>query len=873
MIKHSVSVFLCLMMPIALSAKIKSKQQDTTVAPILYNLTTVNDTTHTQIDEIPTVTLEDEETSDEGGSDQAVSPVLNAGRDPFMSAASFNFSIARFKIRGYDGDYFDTYMNGIPTEYIDNGFGAFNLWAGLNDVTRNRENVLGLRPSTFAFSGIGGLYAIDSRAGKQRKQLSVTLGTSNRTYDIRGGLTYGTGITKKGWSVCVSLFGRWAKTGYIKGTAMQSVSYFVSVQKFFKKENLSLTIFGAPTKQEKASAAVQEAYDLAGTNYYNPNWGYQNGKVRSARVEYRHQPTFILNHEWTPKDNMNLTTAMGYSFGERSLSTIERNMNVDDPRPDYYKYLPSYLSDSTEAEDRDQLTQLIKNDPNILQINWDRLYDVNRLPARDTTINDVNGVAGNNVSGKNSVYVLADNTQFYHRFNFNTVYNVTVKKIDITAGLTYQFQKVNNYKRIKDLLGGDFYLDQNSFTEDSLTTNVSATYSDVNQPNHVVKVGDKFGYNYASVVHKTSVWAQANQHLKHIDWFVAAEFSNTTQWRVGYYKNGLNPNNSEGKSKTYSFNNFSVKGGLTYKINGRHYLYANGSYQTKAPFWDNLFISPRTRNLANDNIKNEKIGSFEAGYIWNSPRVKLRATGFFTDFKDGSNVLTYFDDDYFGLASYTLTNINKRHFGGELGVEAQIYKGLSATLVAAIGKYYYTSRQIGTLTIDNQPELIQQETVYSKDFYVANIPQQAYTLGLNYRSKKFWYVSANVNFFDRFYTEFAPTHRTERATELVPYQSDQWYGIVNQERYNKKGQWTLDLSGGYSWRLKSTFRKMSGKNAGKYYLVLNSGISNLTNNKKFIVSGREQLRFDYTEKNATKFANKYTYAYGINFYLNLTFRF
>lgn len=236
MIKHSVSVFLCLMMPIALSAKIKSKQQDTTVAPILYNLTTVNDTTHTQIDEIPTVTLEDEETSDEGGSDQAVSPVLNAGRDPFMSAASFNFSIARFKIRGYDGDYFDTYMNGIPTEYIDNGFGAFNLWAGLNDVTRNRENVLGLRPSTFAFSGIGGLYAIDSRAGKQRKQLSVTLGTSNRTYDIRGGLTYGTGITKKGWSVCVSLFGRWAKTGYIKGTAMQSVSYFVSVQKFFKKK-------------------------------------------------------------------------------------------------------------------------------------------------------------------------------------------------------------------------------------------------------------------------------------------------------------------------------------------------------------------------------------------------------------------------------------------------------------------------------------------------------------------------------------------------------------------------------------------------------------------------------------------------------------
>ncbi|HUM50666.1 MAG TPA: TonB-dependent receptor [Chitinophagales bacterium] len=870
MIKNYLSVFLCLSISFTLSAKIKSKQDTTAIQTIAEEVNADSLIKEKLEDAIPTVTLEDEETNDEGGSDQAVSPVLNAGRDPFMSAASFNFGIARFKIRGYDGDYFDTYMNGIPTEYIDNGFGAFNLWAGLNDVTRNRENVLGLRPSTFAYGGIGGLYNIDSRAGKQRKQLSVTLGTSNRTYDLRGGITYGTGITKKGWSVCASLFGRWAKSGYIKGTAMQSISYFLSVQKFFKKENISLTIFGAPTKQGKAAATTQEAYDLVGSNYYNPNWGYQNGKVRNSRVEYRHQPTFILNHEWTPKDNMNLTTAFGYSFGERSLSGIDRNINVDDPRPDYYKYLPSYVSDSDETVNKDQVTEqfLLHS-----QVNWDRLYDVNRLPARDTTINDVNGVVGNTINGKNSVYVLADNTQYYHRFNFNTVYNVNVKKVDITAGLSYQFQKVNNYKRVKDLLGGDFYLDQNSFTEDSLSTNVSATYSDMNQPNHVVKVGDKFGYNYASVVHKTSVWAQANQHLKHIDWFAAAEFSNTTQYRVGYYKNGLNPTTSEGKSKTYSFNNFSVKGGLTYKINGRHYIYANGSYQTKAPFWDNLFISPRTRNIANDNVKSEKIGSFEGGYVFNSPKIKLRATAFFTDFKDGSNILTYFDDDYFGLASYTLTNINKRHFGGELGVEAQLYKGISASFVAAIGKYYYTSRQIGTLTIDNQPELIQQETVYSKDFYVANIPQQAYTLGLNYRSPKFWYVSANVNFFDRFYTEFAPTHRTERATNLVPYQSDQWYGIVNQERYNKKGQWTLDLSGGYSWRLKSTFRKMNGKNAGKYYLVLNTGISNLTNNKKFVVSGREQLRFDYTDKNPNKFANKYSYAFGINYYLNLTFRF
>ena len=870
MIKHSVSISLCLLLSISLSAK-SEVRQDTTATDGVKTALSDSVAEDRVFYDVPTVTLEDVETNDEGGSDQGISPVLNAGRDAFMSAASFNFSIARFKIRGYDNDYFETYMNGIPTEYIDNGFGAFNLWAGLNDVTRNRENSLGLRPSTLSFGSIGAIYSIDSRASRQRKQLNVTIGTSNRTYDLRGGITYGTGITKKGWSVAVSLFGRWAKSGYIKGTSMQSISYFASVEKMFKKQSLALTIFGAPTKQGKAAATTQEAYDLAGSNYYNPAWGYQDGKIRNSRVEYRHQPTFILTHEWKPKDNMNLLTSAGYSFGERSVSSIDRNTNVEDPRPDYYKYLPSYFSDSGDARAA-MLYEQIKNNPDQLQLNWDRLYDVNRSPENDTTINDVNGVAGNTIKGKNAVYILGDNTQFYHRFNFNTVYNVSIKTFDITAGLTYQFQKVNNYKRVKDLLGADFYLDQNSFTDDSTFANVSVTYPDLNQPNHVVKVGDKYGYNYASVVHKTSFWAQVNHHTKHIDWFAAAEFTNTAQYREGYYKNGLTPTESEGKSKTYVYNNYALKGGITYKVNGRHYLYANGSYQTRAPFWDNLFISPRVRHLAN-GVTSEKIASFEGGYIWNSPRFKLRATGFFADFKDGANVLVYFDDDYFGLASYTLTNIAKRHYGGELGFSADIYKGLSLNLAATAGKYYYTSRQTGTLTIDNLPNAIEKETIYSKNFYVPNIPQQAYSLGLNYRSKNYWYVGANVNFFDRFYTEIAPTHRTVRATDQVPYQSEQWNGIVTQERYNKKGQWTVDLSGGYSWRLKSTFKNMHGKNSGKYYIVINAGISNLTNNKKFIVSGREQLRFDYTEKNAEKFPTKYTYAFGINFYTNLTFRF
>lgn len=827
----------------------------------------VPDTSRTYL-EVPTVTLEDMETSDESGYSQGVSPVLNAGRDPFIQAASFSWSISRFKIRGYDADYFETYVNGIPTEYIDNGFSAYNLWSGLNDVTRNRENSFGMRASTFAFGNIGGLYAIDMRASKQRKQTSITISASNRTYDIRGGATWGSGITKKGWSFSASVFGRWAKQGYVKGTYMQSLSYFASIEKFFKRNNsLALTAFGVPTKQGKAANVVQEAYDLAGTNYYNPNWGLQNGKVRNARVEYRHQPVIILTHEWK-HDYGNLLTSVGYSFGERALSGIDK-YKANDPRPDYYKYLPSYQDDSMQEA---LVAEQWQNSEYTRQVKWDDIYFANKN-GESVTITNIDGDAAKSVTGKRAHYILGEDVQKYQRLNFNTVYNHTFKKLaDLTAGASYQFQKVINFKRVKDLLGGDFYMDVDEYIESDSISNPSAAYSDLNNPNHAVYKGDKYDYNYSSTIHVATVWAQPTFKFKHVDFFVGGKLEYTKQWREGYFKNGLNPTNSEGVSQKFSYIDYGVKAGVTVKINGKNYIYANGMYTTRAPYWDNVFISPRTTN-STYNPGSEKIGSAELGYILHSNKLKLRATLFYTEFLNGSNTIVYFNDDIYTMINYTISGINKRHYGGELALEAPLYKGLSLTFATSMGQYKYTSRQKGIMTADDNPSLRTEEVIYSKNFNVANTPQMAYNLGLFYRSKKFWYIGAGVNFFDWIYTDFAPTHRTDNATDAVSYHSDLWYSIINQERTSPKGQWTLDMSGGYSWRLKSTFKNMKGKYANKYYLVINAGLSNITNNKKFIVSGREQMRFDYAEKDPMKFAPKYSYAYGINFYANLTFRF
>jgi hypothetical protein len=47
----------------------------------------------------------------------------------------------------------------------------------------------------------------------------------------------------------------------------------------------------------------------------------------------------------------------------------------------------------------------------------------------------------------------------------------------------------------------------------------------------------------------------------------------------------------------------------------------------------------------------------------------------------------------------------------------------------------------------------------------------------------------------------------------------------------------------------------------------------MTNNRGFVTSGAEQLRYDYQEKNVNEFATRYRYMRGFGFYLSATFKF
>ncbi len=810
-------------------------------------------------DNIPVVSLDENDMQD--GSAQNISSQLGAGRDPFLSAASFHFNAVRFRIRGYDADLFSTYMNGVPMENLDNGFTPYGLWGGLNDVLRNRDQSHGLKATPYSIGDLGGLTYFDTRASRQRKQTSFNYALSNRNYVHRFMATHSTGMTKKGWAFTLSGSRRWAEEGFTDGTYYNGYSGFLGIDKKINDRHL-LSFVGivTPTENGRQGSSVPEMLAITGDNFYNPYWGYQNGKKRNASVAKTTQPLFILTHDWKVDDKTSLVTAVSYIFGKRSVSGLDW-YNAADPRPDYYRYLPSYQLDTTYQA---QVLDAMKNDVNLRQINWDKLYNTNY--GSYTTIKNANGIAGNDVSGKRSYYILENRVVNTNRFNANSVLNRTIgSNVDFTAGGSLQYQKNHYYKEVEDLLGGDFYVDLNQFAERDFGTDPNANQNDLNNPNRILKVGDKFGYNYEIDVMKATLWSQAVVKFNKVDFFVAFEGSNTRFSRTGKVKVGLFPKNSFGQSAKQSFYNYTLKGGATYKIDGRNYLFANGSYMTRAPFFENAYIAPRTRDAVQDNLISEKIKSVEAGYVLNAPKLKIRATGYYTEFEDQLNVLTFYHDEYRNFVNYAISNIDKQHFGAEFGIDAKIYKGLSLNAGAAVGRYYLDSRQNAIVTVDNSASVVSKDLIYADNYRVPT-PQEAYTIGLDYRSPKFWFINVNFNYFDNMWLDFNPLRRTAAAVSGVEENSALWHNIVDQEKLSS--QYTLDAFAGYSWLMNNKFKMKN-----RTFLVFNVGVNNILNNENIVSGGFEQLRFDFAEKNVGKFPARKFYAYGLNYFASIGLRF
>jgi hypothetical protein len=437
-------------------------------------------------------------------------------------------------------------------------------------------------------------------------------------------------------------------------------------------------------------------------------------------------------------------------------------------------------------------------------------------------------------------------------------------RLNLSAGIAYQWQDNHFFQRAKDLLGGDFWVNVNQFAERDFPNDPIANQNDLNHPNRLIHNGEHYGYDYNISLCKASEWAQLDFQWNKIDYFIAGEVSYTDFQRTGNVRNGLFPDNSYGASKLNVFVNYAAKTGITYKINGRNYLFLTGTIKTQAPFFDKVYLSPRTRDFIQNNVSSETIQSAEGGYILNAPGVRLRLTGYYTSFKNGMDVISAYQDQYRTFVNIALNGINKIHYGGEMGFEANIFPRVSLTGAASVGTAYYSSSQQASVTVDNSAAVLATPVVELKNYHVPSTPQQVYRLGITYRSPKYWFISLTGNYFDQMWLNMNPLRRSQ---EMIASVTDPTLlqSIIAQQKFD--GNYTLDFFGGYTLRMKHI--KIKNRNAS---LVINTGANNLLNNKKIISGGYEQMRFDATNNDVNKFPPKYYYALGFNYFISIAIR-
>ncbi|MDR0693800.1 MAG: hypothetical protein LBF81_00675 [Prevotellaceae bacterium] len=803
---------------------------------------------------------------DDAGQDLPVT--LSATQDVFESIANYKFGILRFRNRGYDNNTAKVYMNGIYLNDAQSGYSPWSLWGGLNDAVRNQENSSALAVSDYGVGSINGVTQINATASQIRKGLRMSAVNASGQYLFRGMITYASGENENGWSYAFSGSTRQGGNFWVKGVDYNAWAYFGSVEKRLNRNSrLALTFFGSPAILSTQAAATQEAFDLVNSNYYNPNWGYQNGEVRNARVRNNHEPVLLLNYSLDINPKNKLHIGLSYRFGRNGYSALNW-YDAQDPRPDYYRYLPSYFGDAATPANQDMekaawLTESWKSDWNTRQINWDALYDVNRRSFYDPADGVLPGLS---LINRRSKYIVEERRTDQQDVNFKIqLLSILSDRLNFSGGLDYRWNQTEYFKVIKDLLGGDYWLDIDQFAERDFGDS-QIIQNDLNHPNRVVYKGDKYGYDYYSRLQSERLWTILKYNVGQWETYGALEGGHTNFWRDGQYRKGLFPDNSYGKSAPQDFWTYSAKIGATFKLSGSHRLWANLAYITEAPYFQRAMVSPRTRNDFIPGLTTEKTASADLNYALQLPWIKLRVSGYYTTIKDQVDVISFYDDLNRTFSNFAMRDIDQMHTGLEAGVEVPLLFNITLKGALSYGYYIYTSDPNVTITADNGSRLIydnmENTTIYWKNYKISGTPQTALNIGLDYRSPKNLFLGVDLGYYAANYISMNPLRRTDASIKGL--NEDQIRATTRQEMF--PDAFILNANIGKIWYI------------GKYMIGVNLDMRNILNNTHIKSGGYEQMRLTRDNSNPdnitySPFDSKYYYLLGTTYYLNVYFRF
>ena len=733
---------------------------------------------------------------------------------------------ARINVRGFNQRNVAVMINGIPVNDMENGWVYWSNWDGVADATSSIQLQKGLSAVNLATPSIGGSMNVvtDPTAQERRGLFKQEIGAYGF---LKTTLSYHTGLMMDDKLALSATAVRKLGDGYVQGTWTDAWAYYFGASyALADNHRLEFYALGAPQRHgqnlyKQNIAAYDKDFALSIDNYnesalaenggefievgrdFNQNvaplseesqaildaaggqhwqmYSVRDGVDRykkdelSERENFFHKPQVALNHYWTINEDMKLISSLYYSGGMGGgtgtygrITTLDANGVTDagTKESNNYKF---YYGPSPWVRDWNSLIAMNSTD-------GDTLYAYKQTFARE---------------GRESIGILrnSNNRQWtigaLSKLNYDLNSNLKVQ-----VGLDWRTAQIYHVKTIRDLLGGEYFVN---------------TDSDFDSENQRKGLGDPIDYNFTNYVNWLGFFAQGNYTAGDLTAFGMAGLTTVKYTHWNHFKAASNYDYSYVSAKdgsgadwvegngdatggnaddlfieadpisTYQFKagvHYNLGGALSFlsaiPVFGKTYenaaLWGNFGVAQKPPIFDQV-IQDWDAKMSSDPI-NENFTGFEFGLDVYSNDGTMAGNINFYSMTWGDRVQTKYvqnldgDDDIIYL-----TGINQVHSGIETEFAWQVAPIARIDIGIGFGNWTYTDNITGTYR-DGDADV---EFGYAvKDLKVGDMPQTNLVAGLTLSPVEGLNIQALYRYYDRHFSDWDPGSREYDPASEAP---------------------------------------------------------------------------------------------------------
>ncbi len=737
--------------------------------------------------------------------------VLNSTPGVYATQQGGGDGDARVNIRGFNQRNVAVMLDGIPVNDMENGWVYWSNWFGLDLVTRSMQVQRGLSASKLTIPSVGGSMNIITKGIENKRETSFKQEIDSDG-KLRTSLGFTSGKLKNGWGF--TLAGSYkGGDGYVDETWTKAWFYYAKIDKRIGDHIISFSAMGAPQEHgqryyQRAIATYDSAYAVslgvdtfpAVVNQglrYNQNWGnlerwtYGNNIVDSvffpATMSYQyvrdtihtssepvhykynlyHKPMFSLRDFWTVNDKLYISNILYLSIGQGGGSATKNS-----------------LKDS----DLDEFGQ----------INWQSIYDANQKTTGAITA--IDNQYSSTLFKASNYRVMNMNEHIWYgllsTFNYKQNNNLTW-----SGGLDLRSYKGTHYRKIIDLLGGDYAVD----------------LYDANQDTAVKYVGDKVYFHDDAWVNWGGIFGQVEYTSGLWTMFGNISMAESGFNKIDYFKLPTDENRESGWLWKTSY---TFKGGVNYNLNEHSNLFMNTGYLSKTRASNYLYDGYLAK--FRENTANEIVKALELGYSYHSGKFSSNVNIYRTQWQNKPMEDIRVGQDY----TARVDGIDQLHQGVELDFIYLISKKLQVQGLVSIGDWTYQSKVDSVPYFEYNAEnvIVGYFNFDAKGVHVGDAAQSQFMASLRYEPIDNLYFNASYIFFDRNYSEFSPSSLNGEGDALDEdgNSTDSWripaYGL-------------MDIHAGYSFKVSDVRMSIRFSITN----VLNTTyVSDATNNDQYI---------------------------------------